>query len=147
MKIKFLVAIIAFMFISCGGNDTSYTPITPVEPEEEYVVVNERCMNCYGYGTVTTMYGPQICNQCGGQGVVSVKKKVNRGNVSFRGEDSDGYIPDGNITLERVSSGIKETFPHYYNGNIDYVKYGSSYIRVSGCGKFVTIGGVDYYAL
>lgn len=31
-----------------------------------------RCPQCYGYGTVTTFYGPMYCPTCGGSGVVIV---------------------------------------------------------------------------
>lgn len=68
-------------------------------------------------------------------------------NVSFRSESSDGYIHEGSISLTRVASHISESFPHYTKRGIHYVKYGSVYIRISGVGKFVSIGNIDYYAL
>lgn len=106
MKTKFLAAIVAFLFVSCGGSsDPNYL-------SNEY-------SNDSDYS-----------------------------NVSFRGESSDGYIyQGGNITLTRVISGGKDNFPHYKKGTAHYVKYGSVYIRVSGVGKFVSIGNIDYYAL
>lgn len=107
MKTKFLAAIVAFLFVSCGGSSSD-----PNYLSNEY-------SNDSDYS-----------------------------NVSFRGESSDGYIyQGGNITLTRVISGGKDNFPHYKKGTAHYVKYGSVYIRVSGVGKFVSIGNIDYYAL
>ena len=65
-------------------------------------------------------------------------------NVSFQAsENSDGFIPDGKIELERTVSGHKDSFPHYTKDGHDYVKVGSSYIRVD-VGQTVTIGNVKY---
>lgn len=69
-------------------------------------------------------------------------------NVTFKRDSSDGYIYQGsNISLTRVQSKRKDSFPHYKKGGYHYVKYGGSYIKVSGVGKFVWIGNVHYFAL
>ena len=58
------------------------------------------------------------------------------------GENSDGKIHKGNITVERTVSGIKETYPHYKKGTEDYIKVGSQFIRIDN-GSF-TINNVQY---
>ena len=148
MKKKISLVIMAFAFVACGENDTPKR-ITPVIPQEEYVIVNETCTQCRGYGAIATMYGPIPCNNCNGQGMVSVKRKINRGsNIPFKGDASDGYIyQGGNISLTRVQSKTKDSFPHYKKGGYHYVKYGGSYIKVSGVGKFVWIGNIHYFSL
>lgn len=86
MKKKISLVIMAFAFVACGENDTPKR-ITPVIPQEEYVIVNETCHQCRGYGAIATMYGPIPCNNCNGQGTVSVKRKINRSNISFKDSD------------------------------------------------------------
>lgn len=39
---------------------------------QEYIQVKQSCAMCYGYGTITTMYGPAYCPNCHGSGVVIV---------------------------------------------------------------------------
>lgn len=70
--------------------------------------------------------------------------------LSFMGKDtlpaganSDGYIPDGSISLTRTISDIAETFKHYRKDGHDYVLYNGSYYRVDGSGT-VRIGGILY---
>lgn len=57
--------------------------------------------------------------------------------------NSDGYIPDGSISLTRTISDITDTFKHYRKDGHDFVLYYGNYIRVDGSGT-VTIGGVKY---
>lgn len=65
-------------------------------------------------------------------------------NVSFGSSDnSDGYIHQGNISLERTISGITDSFPHYTKDGADFVKIGNSYIRIDS-GTTVTIKNVKY---
>ena len=65
-------------------------------------------------------------------------------NVSFgANENADGYIPDGNITLERTISGSTDSFPHYTKDGHDFVKVGGRYIQVDG-GNTVTINNIKY---
>ena len=65
-------------------------------------------------------------------------------NVSFgANENADGFIPDGKISLERTISGSTDSFPHYTKDGHDYVKVGSSYIRVDS-GQTVTINNITY---
>lgn len=65
-------------------------------------------------------------------------------NVSFGAdENADGFIPDGKISLERTISGSTDSFPHYTKDGHDYVKVGSSYIRVDR-GQTVTINNIKY---
>lgn len=71
-------------------------------------------------------------------------------NVPFMGRDtlppnanSDGYIPDGSISLNRTISDITDSFKHYTKDGHDYILYHGSYIRVDGSGT-VNIGGVSY---
>ncbi len=67
----------------------------------------------------------------------------NGSQVAFCGGDnSDGLIHKGNITVERSVSGIKETYPHYRKGSEDYIKVGSKFIRIDN-GDF-TINHVSY---
>lgn len=69
----------------------------------------------------------------------------NSSEISFRGtgSNSDGYIFQGNISLERVISGKTESFYLFNKGGIDYVAKSKSgpYYRLSGC---MTINGIDY---
>lgn len=67
------------------------------------------------------------------------------GEIVFRGTDSnsDGYIFQGNISLERVISGKTESFYLFNKGGIDYVAKSKSgpYYRLS---SRMTINGIDY---
>lgn len=86
------------------------------EPGERFVYyVN-------GYGPYSATYGSQ---------------------PSFRGENSDGYIPAGKISLKRTISGSRDTFSAYTKGGGTYVKYGGAFYRVDGYGT-VTIGSIKY---
>lgn len=69
-------------------------------------------------------------------------------NISFKGalppdNDSDGYIPDGKIVLERTESGNTDTFKLYRKEGGLYVYEGGSWIRVDGSGT-IKIRGVKY---
>ena len=65
-------------------------------------------------------------------------------NISFHGnENSDGYIPDGKISLERTISGNTDTFEHYTKNGHDYVKVGNKYIQIDK-GNTVTINNIKY---
>ena len=68
--------------------------------------------------------------------------------ISFKGvlppdNNSDGYIPDGKITLERTESGNTDTFKVYNKDGGQYVYEGGKWIRIDGSGT-VTIKGVKY---
>ena len=39
---------------------------------QEYIQVKQSCAMCYGYGKITTMYGPAYCPNCHGSGAVIV---------------------------------------------------------------------------
>jgi hypothetical protein len=68
----------------------------------------------------------------------------NHQNVSFdASEKSDGFIPDGKITLERMVSGTTDTFDHYTKEGHDYVKVGGKYIRIDQ-GNCVIINHIKY---
>lgn len=65
--------------------------------------------------------------------------------ISFRGKNtnSDGYIYQGSISLERVSSGISDSFCLYNKGGVDYVAASKSgpYYRLA---RRMTINNIDY---
>jgi hypothetical protein len=64
--------------------------------------------------------------------------------ISFLGNaNSDGYIPDGTIKLERTISGTTDTFKLFSKDGHDYVLVNGSYIRVDGVGT-VTINNIKY---
>ena len=68
--------------------------------------------------------------------------------ISFKGvlplnNNSDGYIPDGKITLERTGSGNTNTFKVYNKDGGQYVYEEGKWIRIDGSG-IVTIKGVKY---
>ena len=67
------------------------------------------------------------------------------GNIVFKGENSDGYIPNGQITLYTIG-GISKTFKCYKKSNSVYVKYGYLYYQISGPGSSstVTIDNLKY---
>lgn len=66
-------------------------------------------------------------------------------NIAFgASENSDGYIPDGTISLERTISGGSDSFPHYTKDGHDYVKLGpGNYVRIDQ-GNTVNLRGVKY---
>lgn len=69
-------------------------------------------------------------------------------NISFKGHlphdnDKDGYIPDGNITLERTVSGNIDSFKVYEKDGGHWVHEGGRWIRIDGSGT-VIINGVKY---
>ena len=70
----------------------------------------------------------------------------NRSNPSFRGENSDGYIPDGDIVLTSVVSEYKKKFKKYTRRGSTYVKYGNNYIKVSGV-RYVVIDNIKYWGI
>lgn len=73
--------------------------------------------------------------------------------LSFRGiktdsklppnANSDGYIPKGKISLERVISGITDKFDLFKKDGAKYVLYGGDYIKISGTSD-VVINGIRY---
>lgn len=116
---------------------------------QPYVVVNQTCASCGGCGVVYTYYGPMYCPSCGGTGVVQVTVPNPYYNQpssqpTFKSENSDGYVYKGEIYLTRVSSKLKDEFKHYVKDYAHYVKYKSTYYKLSGK-KFVKINNIDYY--
>lgn len=72
----------------------------------------------------------------------------NYNNVTFRGNNppnanSDGYIPDGQVTLERTISGTTNTFKCFTKDGHDFVYKNGQYIRIDGSGT-VTINNIKY---
>lgn len=66
-------------------------------------------------------------------------------NISFgASENSDGYIPEGTISLERTISGGSDTFPHYTQDGHDYVKLGPGKYERIDQGITVNLKGVKY---
>lgn len=68
--------------------------------------------------------------------------------ISFKGvlpsdHNSDGYIPDGKVTLEQTISGHTDTFKVYNKNGGLYVYEGGKWIRIDGIGT-VNIKGVKY---
>lgn len=67
-------------------------------------------------------------------------------NPSFTGNppdnNSDGYIPDGKITLESIN-GNKQTFDCYSKGGGDFVYEDGQWKKVSGAGT-VRINNIQY---
>lgn len=73
--------------------------------------------------------------------------------IAFRGKDdlppnanSDGYIPDGKVSLNSVISDKTETFKLYNKEGHDYALYHGRYYRIDGSGT-VTIGGIKYHKI
>lgn len=136
-----------FLLIFCLGLilalSTSASPQTPV-----------RCNNCGGSGGVVmgyNYYGQPVfgpCPICGGTGAVMVypQPSPNSNNVVFKGDNSDGWIKDGSVTLTRVESKSTDTFDLYKKGSKRAVKSRGSYIEINS-GKFVKINGIFYYAI
>ena len=113
---------------------------------QEFITVTQACPQCWGYGMVTSYYGPVYCPGCGGMGRIQMTIRnpyYNPNNVSFQGANNDGYIPNGKITLKRVISGTCDTFDYYVKGDCEYVKYKGRYYSLKG--NRVTIDNVQYY--
>ena len=103
------------------------------------------CPNCHGHGGgYVYFYGyPQwtVCPVCKGAGFVFVPSQSN---VSFGGgQNSDGYIHQGRITLYRVGSGRGDTFELYTKRNVRFVRYGGRYINIDQT-QTVTIDNIKY---
>ena len=71
-------------------------------------------------------------------------------NLSFMGKDilpsdanSDGYIPDGKVTLTSTIGDLPETFKMYAKDGHSYALYNGHYYRIDGPGT-VTINGIKY---
>ena len=82
--------------------------LSVVSNAQEFITVPQKCPQCWGYGALSTYYGPVTCPSCGGHGAIQVTYRnpyYNPNNISFRGETSDGYIRKGTVTLKRVHSG------------------------------------------
>lgn len=67
----------------------------------------------------------------------------NTNNISFKGNNSDGYIHNGTIQLRRTISGKYDTFDFYNKRGVPYVRYGNTYYNISGSGT-VTINNIKY---
>ena len=59
------------------------------------------------------------------------------------GDDKDGYIHKGRITLYRVGSGQGDTFELYVKSATRYVKYKGRYYKIDGV-QYVTINNIKY---
>lgn len=59
------------------------------------------------------------------------------------GDDKDGYIHKGRITLYRVGSGKGDTFELYVKSSTRYVKYMGRYYKIDGV-QYVTINNIKY---
>lgn len=122
---------------------------TSLSNAQQYIVVNQACAYCGGYGVVASPYGPMYCPNCGGTGVVQVTvpnpnyNQPSNNRPSFKSENSDGYIRQGEIYLTRVVSKQKDKFILYTKGTNSYVKHNSNYIKLSG--KTVKINKIEYY--
>ncbi len=69
---------------------------------------------------------------------------IGTNNIAFFGTNSDGYIPDGKVTLERTISGSDDTFSAFRKGSHIYVETSPNhYVQVDGVGT-VKINGVMY---
>ena len=65
-------------------------------------------------------------------------------NIAFgASENADGFIREGQISLERTVSGSSDTFEHYTKEGHDYIKIGNRYIQVDK-GDTVTINNIKY---
>ncbi len=126
--------IILSLLIACLGLAAS---------AQQYITVPQRCPKCMGYGLLTSLYGPMPCPGCCGYGVIQVTVLNPNYNVSFRGDNSDGYIHKGTIQLKRVASGTYDTFDYYVKRGIGYAKYRGVYYSLSG--RYVTINNVKYF--
>lgn len=79
---------------------------------------------------------------------ITLRVDNSEGDISFKGvfppdRNSDGYIPDGSVTLERTESGNTDTFKVYTKDGGQYVHEGGKWIRIDGSGT-VNIKGVKY---
>lgn len=70
--------------------------------------------------------------------------------LSFMGRDtlppnanSDGYIPDGKVTLTSTIGDLPETFKMYAKDGHSYALYNGHYYKIDGSGT-VTINGIKY---
>lgn len=123
-----------------------FASLSVVSNAQEFITVTQRCPQCWGYGALSTYYGPVTCPSCAGHGAIQMTYRnpyYNSNNVSFRGETSDGYIYKGTITLRRVLSGGRDKFDFYRKGGIGYAKYRGLFYRLDGL--HVTINGIQYY--
>ncbi len=59
------------------------------------------------------------------------------------GDDKDGYIHKGRITLYRVGGGQGDTFELYVKSATRYVKYKGRYYKIDGV-QYVTINNIKY---
>lgn len=57
--------------------------------------------------------------------------------------NSDGYIPDGKVTLTSTIGDVPETFKMYAKDGHSYALYNGHYYRIDGSGT-VTINGIKY---
>lgn len=93
-------------------------------------------MSMFDHGDIELEYDDYFLNQTDGL--------LCNDEVSFTGsENSDGYIPDGKISLERTISGNTDTFEHYVKNGHDYVKVGNQYIQIDK-GNTITIDNIKY---
>lgn len=87
-------------------------------------------------------------NETGQREQITLREGNLEDGISFKGHlppdnNSDGYIPNGKITLERTESGNTDTFKVYNKNGGQYVHEGGRWIRVDGNGT-VNIKGIKY---
>ena len=87
-------------------------------------------------------------NDTGQQEQITLRVEDSENGISFKGvlppnNNSDGYIPNGKVTLGRVESDNTDTFKVYNKDGGQYVYEGGKWIRIDGCGT-VWIKGVKY---
>ena len=120
--VLFLFCVITLASCDSGGGSSNYDPWDMVSSPTFY---SEVYYDEYGY---ENPYGVYQANEYGG--------------LSFKGpQNSDGYIPDGKVTLCTIG-GICNTFKCYKKGNYQYAYYGGLYYKLTG--HFVTINNLKY---
>ena len=87
-------------------------------------------------------------NETGHDEQITLRVDDSENNISFKGvlppdNNSDGYISNGKITLERTISGKTDTFKVYNKDGGQFVHEGGKWIRIDGSGT-VNIMGVKY---
>ena len=97
----------------------------------------------WGMVSYPTYYPEVYYDQFGYENPNGIYQQNEFGGLTFRGsQNSDGYIPDGKVTLCTIG-GICNTFKSYKKDTNKYAYYGGLYYKLTGQ-KSVTINNLKY---
>ena len=137
----FICVLSVLAFSSCGQVSKPY--------DAKY------CSHCNGTGRIwpSNRFGPFAllpgdCPICDGRGYYTpiFHQSDDYNGLNFKGENSDQYIPSGDVYLNRTDIDKTVKFKSYKRGYNTYVKDGGTYVKINGVYR-VKIGSHHYFGI